>query len=187
MSRCRSWRHGRSCATPRLRHRLRCHPARRSRPASWGVVDKSRSPPRPLARESARANGWTGHSVAVSTRDAETNPASEVRSHRTSSRRWSCLGCGTDSFGKQCANRSFSTAVVTLTDRRVANLAGAIDEVHGRPVPVSVCVPSERSRYPVRRDTRARPPATARSTFPTDRSNENSGLWTPTTVKWGWY
>jgi DNA-binding transcriptional LysR family regulator len=33
--------------------------------------------------------------------------------------------------------------VVTLTDLRVANLAGAIDEVHGRPAPVSVRVASD--------------------------------------------
>jgi hypothetical protein len=72
-----------------------------------------------------------------------TNPAPEVRSHPTSSRGCCCLGCGTDGLGKQRANRSFSTTVVTLTDLRVANLAGAIDEVHGRPVPVSVRVPSD--------------------------------------------
>jgi hypothetical protein len=46
-------------------------------------------------------------------------------------------------FGEQRADGSFSTTVVTLADLRVANLAGAIDEVHGRPVPVSVCVPSD--------------------------------------------
>ena len=37
----------------------------------------------------------------------------------------------------------FSTTVVALTDLRVTNLAGAIDEIHGRPVPVSVRVPSD--------------------------------------------
>lgn len=46
-------------------------------------------------------------------------------------------------FVEQRANRSFSTAIVALTDLRVANLAGAIDEVHRRPVPVSVCPPSD--------------------------------------------
>src|SRR5204863_2714661 len=68
---------------------------------------------------------------------------SEVRSHRTSSRGCACLGCGADGFGEQRANGSFSTTVVTLTDLGVANVAGAIDEVHGRPVPVSVRVPSD--------------------------------------------
>src|SRR3954451_8275460 len=53
------------------------------------------------------------------------------------------LGGGADGLGEQRANRSFSTTVVTLTDVRVANLAGAIDEVHGRPVLVSVRVPSD--------------------------------------------
>ena len=46
-------------------------------------------------------------------------------------------------FGEQRVNGSFSTTVVTLTDLRVANLAGAIDEVHGRPIPVPVRVPSD--------------------------------------------
>jgi hypothetical protein len=107
------------------------------------VVDKSRSPPRPLARDSARRNGWTGHAVAAPTRDAETNHAREVRSHRTSSTGCSYLGCGADGFGEQRANRSFSTTVITLTDLREPDLAGAIDEVHGGPVPVSVRVPSD--------------------------------------------
>src|SRR3954464_7148329 len=82
---------------------------------------------------------------ASGTRPTTTTAASvpEVRSHRTSSRGCSCLGCGADGFGEQRANGSFSTIVVTLTDLRVANLAGAIDEVHGRPVLVSVRVPSD--------------------------------------------
>jgi hypothetical protein len=46
-------------------------------------------------------------------------------------------------FGEQRADGSFSTTVVTLADLRVATLTGAIDEVHRRPVPVSVCVPRD--------------------------------------------
>src|SRR5918996_810214 len=47
------------------------------------------------------------------------------------------------SFGEQRADGSFSTTVVPVADLCVANLPGAIDEVHRRPVPVSVCVPSD--------------------------------------------
>ena len=46
-------------------------------------------------------------------------------------------------FGEQRADGSFSAAVVALADLRVADLTGAIDEVDRRPVPVSVCVPSD--------------------------------------------
>src|SRR4051812_7740988 len=55
----------------------------------------------------------------------------------------SCLRCGADGLGEQRENRSFSTTVVTFTDVRVANLAAAIDEIHGRPVLVSVRIPSD--------------------------------------------
>ena len=78
-------------------------------------------------------------------------PHLRVRSHRTSSRGCSCLD-----FGEQRSNGSFSSTVATLSDLRVANLAGAIDEVHGRPVLDFRTRSKRRSRCPVRRDTRAR-------------------------------
>src|SRR5918998_62844 len=54
-----------------------------------------------------------------------------------------CLGGWVDGLGEQRADGSFSATVVTLADMRVPNLTGAIDEVYGRPVPVSVCVPGD--------------------------------------------
>src|SRR4051812_11538075 len=67
----------------------------------------------------------------------------QVRSHRTSSRGCSYLGCLADDFGEQRGNGSFSTTVVPPADLRVGSPAGAIAEIHGRPVPVSVRVPSD--------------------------------------------
>src|SRR3954465_12384523 len=48
-----------------------------------------------------------------------------------------------DGFGEQRADDAFGRTVVALADLRVANSTGAIDQVHRRPVPVSVCVPSD--------------------------------------------
>lgn len=49
-----------------------------------------------------------------------------------------CLGCRAAGFGEQRTNGSFCLPIVTLTDLRVANLAGSVDEV-----PVSVRVPGD--------------------------------------------
>jgi hypothetical protein len=106
-----------------------------------GAVDKGRSSVAHSLGSQHAATG--GPDMLWPLRLEPTSPAPEVRSHRTSSGGCSCLGCGADGFGEQRANGSFSATVVTLTHVRVANLAGAIDEVHGRPVPVSVRVPSD--------------------------------------------
>ena len=68
-----------------------------------------------------------------------------------------------------------------------SNLAGAINEVHSRPVPISVCVPGE--EFVVQSDGILEPVRLhgTLDVLDGDCSNANSGLWTPTTVKSGWY